>query len=253
MSASGFATDLFAGRRVLVTGAAGGIGLATARLFGRLGARLVLLDRDSDELAAARNALAATGAEASTHLCDLGQAEDVARCAADLAADGPVSALVNCAGVFVRAPLEAPDAVSRWDATLGVNVRGAFLMARACLQMLRATGGTITNVSSVRAVTAAENAVAYTASKGALNALTVALAHALGPDGIRVNAVAPGDVATPMNSGQDARTDALLTRSALKRMGTPDEIAAAIVFLASPLSSFTTGSVLTVDGGFLAG
>jgi NAD(P)-dependent dehydrogenase (short-subunit alcohol dehydrogenase family) len=205
----GFTMDLFAGQRIIVTGAAGGIGQAIAAAFAACGAMVMQLDRAEVIPAGATGWIA----------CDLADRADLARAASAII--GPVTALIHCAGVFRRTGIDS-------------------------------SGGAIVNITSVRALTSAARAVAYTASKGGLAALTLALAEELAPMGIRVNAIAPGDVDTPMGRSDAAMTRELLARTPLGRMAQPEEVAAACVFLASPLASYITGATLAVDGGFLA-
>jgi meso-butanediol dehydrogenase / (S,S)-butanediol dehydrogenase / diacetyl reductase len=152
--------------------------------------------------------------------------------------------------VFRRLPIDHPEAEADWDATLAVNLTAPFLLTRALLGPL--AGGAVVNVTSVRAETSAEQAPAYSSSKGGLAALTAALAVDLAPRGIRVNAVAPGDVDTAMGRSDPVMTTKLLARTPLGRMARPADVAAAVVFLASPLAAHITGTTLRVDGGFLS-
>jgi NAD(P)-dependent dehydrogenase (short-subunit alcohol dehydrogenase family) len=234
----GFTMDLFAGQRIIVTGAAGGIGQAIAAAFAACGAMVMQLDRAEVIPAGATGWIA----------CDLADRADLARAASAII--GPVTALIHCAGVFRRTGIDSPDAVAEWDRTFAINLTAPYLLTRALAPQL--SGGAIVNITSVRALTSAARAVAYTASKGGLAALTLALAEELAPMGIRVNAIAPGDVDTPMGRSDAAMTRELLARTPLGRMAQPEEVAAACVFLASPLASYITGATLAVDGGFLA-
>jgi NAD(P)-dependent dehydrogenase (short-subunit alcohol dehydrogenase family) len=253
MVLSGFRDDLFLRKVVLVTGAARGIGLATSQAFAILGARVVMVDRDEKELAEAARAMG------PGHLAlplDIGDYGAVSRGAARVAKDmGAVDVIVNNAGIFERSPMTDPKSVETWRRILSVNADGPFHVAHAFLDLLRATKGAIVNVASTRAYTAATHAPAYTASKGAIVSLTKALAVEFAPYGIRVNGVAPSDVRTRMTAGggSDAAIQAALyARTPLGRPAEPQEIAALIVFLASPLASFMTGAVVPIDGGFLA-
>jgi NAD(P)-dependent dehydrogenase (short-subunit alcohol dehydrogenase family) len=235
---SGFSNDLFQSKQVVVTGAAGGIGRAIAAAFAACGAELVRIDRPE----------AIPKQERGWIGCDLADRKSLQDAAACIT--GPVAALVNCAGVFRRMSLTEASAEAEWDRTLAINLTAPFLMTRALMRQL--AGGAIVNITSVRAETSAERASAYTVSKGGLAALTLALADELAPLGIRANAVAPGDVDTAMGHTDPDITAKLFARTPLKRMARPEEVAAACVFLASPLASHVTGTSLRVDGGFLA-
>jgi meso-butanediol dehydrogenase / (S,S)-butanediol dehydrogenase / diacetyl reductase len=235
---SGFANDLFQGKQVVVTGAAGGIGRAIAAAFAACGADLIRIDRPEAIPPEGRGWIG----------CDLADRTSLMRAAQGIS--GPLAALINCAGVFRRVALSEMGAVAEWDRTLAVNLTAPFLLTRALAEQL--AGGAVVNITSVRAETSAERASAYTVSKGGLVALTLALADELAASGIRANAVAPGDVDTAMGHTDPDITAKLFARTPLKRMARPEEVAAACVFLASPLASHVTGATLRVDGGFLA-
>jgi len=238
----GFRPDLFHDRTVLITGAAGGIGRAIAEAFAACGARLLLLDR-----AEALPGLATDGTKLA---CDLEDRVALATLASQICDMGRLTALINCAGVFRRVAMADPQAQAEWDRTIAINLTAPFLMTRALIPALG--GGSVVNITSVRAETASERASAYTVAKGGLAALTLAMADELAPLNIRANAVAPGDVDTAMGQIEPAVSAKLLARTPLKRIAQPAEVAAACVFLASPLASYITGATLRVDGGFLA-
>jgi NAD(P)-dependent dehydrogenase (short-subunit alcohol dehydrogenase family) len=235
---SGFSADLFSGKQVVVTGAAGGIGRAIAAAFAACGAKLIQIDRLESIPLENKGWI-------GCDLADRGALKEAAACIF-----GPISALINCAGVFRRMPMSEAGAETEWDRTLAINLTAPFLLTRALLPQL--TGGAVVNITSVRAETSAERASAYTVSKGGLAALTLSMADELATLGIRANAVAPGDVDTAMGHTDPDITAKLFARTPLKRMARPEEVAAACVFLASPLAAHITGATLRVDGGFLA-
>jgi NAD(P)-dependent dehydrogenase (short-subunit alcohol dehydrogenase family) len=248
----------FAGKTVLVTGAAKGIGQAAARRFAALGARVALLDRDADALGRA----AAPDSPESTLLLNADVA--VGQEAADAVATvterfGGIDVLVNNAGIhFARALDEYTD--EEWNTIFSVNVHGTFHMIRSALPALRRSRGAIVIVSSMTALVGQDRGAAYVASKGALVSLTKALALELAADGIRVNCVCPAGVDTPLLRSWAStlpNPEAVLRSQAemhlLKRLATADEIANAIAFLASADASFITGAVLPVEGGATLG
>jgi len=246
------------GRVALITGGASGIGAAAARLFVAEGAAVALVDRDGD--GAARLAAALDGAPALALTADVTDREAVEEATARAAATfGRLDVLYNNAGVPAGFGPVGDLAVADWNLCLAVNVTGTLFCIQAALPHLRAAGGgSIVNQSSVAALVGIPGLAAYSAAKGALLSLTRTLAAELAPDGIRVNAICAGTVDTPMARpllaarGQgDLERGARLTaeRYPVGRIGTPEEIARAALFLASAESSFVTGAVLTVDGG----
>ncbi|MGQ7792026.1 SDR family NAD(P)-dependent oxidoreductase [Faunimonas sp. B44] len=229
-------TDL-GGKRALITGAASGIGKAALAALRGAGARAFGLDR-----------IAAEG-DADWVIADLmHEAEIAAAVAAAAEALGGIDILVNCAGIEIEAPLAAID-IADMDRMYAVNVRGPILVAREALKAM-GPGGRIINVASELAYLGRQNASGYCATKGAVIALTRSWARELAP-GILVNAVAPGPIDTPLLAFErmsDAQK-ALETNNPMGRIGRPEEVAAAIVFLASPAATFTTGQCISVDGG----
>lgn len=252
------AADLdLSGKVALVTGAASGIGLAAAQLLARRGAHVVLSDRDGAAAQAAARALGAEGARASSQACDVTDEAAVGEGVAQvLTAHGRVDILVNNAGLSIRKGI-AELALSDWEKVFAVNVTGAFLTTRAVVPAMRAQGaGAIVNIASIMGLSGGGPYPnpAYQASKGAIVNFTRGLAVELAPAGIRVNAVAPTWVRTPfiaplMNDAEQlAKIEALMP---MGRIAEPEEVADAVLFLASPMAAMITGHILPVDGGFL--
>lgn len=239
-------TGRLTGRRIIVTGAASGIGRATARRFAAEGAALCLIDQDAEGLAATAQK---TGGLALS--CDIRDSSAVDRAVAAAAAGGRIDGLVNAAGIIIRGSIdETTD--DRWARVLEVNLFGTFYLCRAALPHLRASGNaTIVNISSGAALVPSSGAPAYAASKGGVLSLSKALAMTEGPK-VRVNAICPGLVDTPLiqpGPGDAPRAPGAENRYALKRIGQPEEIADAILFLSSTDSRLVTGIAMAVDGG----
>jgi len=241
----------------VITGGGSGIGRATALLFAQEGARLVVADKRNAQAVAAE--CANTGAQAMAVDVAVAVAADVRRMIeAAVERFRRLDVLVNNAGYGITGSVVDTDEEA-WDALMAANVRGVFLCSKYAIPaMKRSGGGTIVNTASVVAAVGIASA-AYCASKGAVAALTRAIAIDHVGDGIRCNAIAPGTIDTPyfsdiLKSSADpaATRKALAARQLLGRLGTPEEIAAEILFLASDESRFATGTILTLDGGMTA-
>lgn len=232
----------------LITGAARGIGLATAALFHAEGRRIVMLDRDTDELTEAAATL--PGALAIT--CDVSSPQQVAQAIAEVEQTyGRLDILVNNAGVADFGLLAETD-FSRWRRVMDTNLDGVFLMSQACLALLSARGGAIVNIASISGLRASTLRIAYGTSKAAVIHLTKQQAAELGEVGIRANCVCPGPVDTKLALAVHSPEIRAAYHDAipLNRYGTEREIADVICFLASERASYVTGQVVASDGGF---
>jgi NAD(P)-dependent dehydrogenase (short-subunit alcohol dehydrogenase family) len=254
---------LLPGAVSIVVGGSTGIGLAAAWALARHGSAVELAANDAAGVTRAVSELRAEGYDANGTVLDVARPEQVESFVAGVdARHGRLTVLVNSAGVQRYGTAETTP-VSVWDEVLNVNVRAMFLAAKHSVPLIRRSGGgAIVNVASAQATASQANVVAYTASKGAIVALTRAMAIDHAPDGIRVNSVSPGSVDTPMlrQAARDISADdpdGVIARwgaqHPIGRVGTPAEIADVIVFLASPMSAFVTGADLRADGGVLAG
>lgn len=237
------------GRRALITGSSRGIGFEIARAFAAAGASVILNGRSHDALDSAAKVLKAEGYGVETADFDVAEEQAVEAFAAT---ERPVDILVNNAGPRDRrGTADLPPGAVR--ALLDAHLVAAFALTRALAPgMATAGGGAIVNITSIAGPRARAGDPGYTAAKGALEALTRSHAVEFGPSGIRVNAIAPGFIATEANAtlAADPEIAAFLrARAALPRWGRPEEIAAAALFLASPAASYITGHVLVVDGG----
>lgn len=251
----------FAGKTVIVTGAAGGIGRAIAEHFARAGAGIVIADIADEAGRAAAAELEGAGARARFVHCDVGDEGDVAGLIDTALAfgSGRLDVLVNNAGILDSADfLDLP--LAEFDRVLRVNVRGAFLAgqaaARQMVAQVKAGGepGTVINMSSVNSKFALPDHVAYSISKGGMSQLTKAMALSLARYNIRVNAIGPGSINTAMLAqvmSDDVVRRRILSRTPLGRVGETAEIAEIALFLASPAASYITGQTVYADGGRL--
>lgn len=245
----------FTGKVALITGAASGMGAATAREFSHAGGQVVVVDRNGELAGQVANEIGAgpavVGDVSDSTFCQ--RAVETA-----LKRHGRLDVLVNAAGIIVRADaLNTSD--EQWQRLMNVNVNGVFFMSRAAIGPMKKQGqGAIVNFGSIWGEVGSAGVVAYCASKGAVHQITRAMALDHVKDGIRINAVCPGEVNTPMLASERAEpvTPELMQRLAaavpLGRMAEPVEIARVVLFLASDAASYMTGSMVTVDAGFTA-
>lgn len=237
-------------KTAVVTGAARGIGLATAKLFLEEGWQVAMVDRDGPELEVAASGLSDTLAI----VVDISKPDEVDRMIVEtLDAFGQIDALVNNAGVADFGPIEGTT-FERWKTVMATNLDGTFLCTQAAIPALKKTRGAVVNIASISGLRASTLRVAYGTSKAAVIQLTLQQAAELGEYGIRANAVAPGPVRTKLAMAVHSQDiiDAYHDAVPLNRYGTEREIAAAIVFLCSDRASYITGQCLAADGGFEA-
>ena len=246
---------LLEGRRILVTGAARGLGLAFARACGEAGARVAMADIRAGLVEASAASLRAAGINAHAIEADLSDPASIERCATRaIEALGGLDGLVNNAAVTDSGGRAADDiSIDTWDAVMRVNVRGTWLMGRACRAALRASGrGAIVNLASDTALWGAPNLLAYVASKGAVISMTHSLAREYGGDNITVNAIAPGLVLVEATQYvPEARHRLYVEQRALQREQLPEDVCGAVLFALSDLARFVTGQLLPVNGGFV--
>lgn len=244
------------GQTAAITGGASGIGLEAARALGSCGARLEILDFNPEALDRVKSALTADGMDVTTTVLDVTKPEAVAKAAAEVNARcGAVDILVNSAGIArLHTATEVSDA--EWLRVMDVNSNGTFWSCREFGRAMVAAGrGSIVNMGSMSGtiINCPQFASSYMASKGAVHQITRALAVEWAKTGVRVNALAPGYIGTEMTLEMRARPELFnvwLDRTPMGRCGDPAEVASVILFLASPASSYVTGAILAVDGGY---
>lgn len=251
--------DLFSleGKKILLTGAAGGIGSVLARGMAEAGGEMLLADIAKEQLAAVADDIAAQGGKAWTYVMDMSSMDSIRQTVAQIAREqGRVDVLVNCAGINKRDGfLDVTEEL--YDRIMAINLKGVyFLSQQVALLMMKAGGGNIINVSSHNAVGMLGGCSVYGATKSAVTALTRSMAVEWAKYGIRANAIAPGHILTPLTQvtwDHPQRAAYLTERIAMRRPGRPEELLGPMIMLASDASSYMSGMMVHVDGGCLAG
>ncbi len=251
------APKILQGRLALVTGGGQGNGQAIALGLAHAGARVIVTDLNEVNAQKVAQDIRQQGWQAWAFRQDVtDEAANLALAERVLRDIGPIDILINNAGIIIREGVDSPNAVSNLALMLKVNVMGSFIPVHSWLPALRATKGCIINLASIAATAGLAGTMGYSPSKGAVKLMTQALAVELADDGIRVNALAPGVIETPMTAPTREAPEKLarfMQRTPMKRVGQVQELIGPIVFLASDMASYVTGVTLPVDGGFLAG
>lgn len=248
---------LLQGRLAFITGAGQGNGRALALGLARAGARVVATDINASTVAETAALIVAAGGTAWSFELDVTSPAACQAVAARVAADcGRVDLLINNAGIIIREGTDSPRAAANWQRVMDINVNGTFNVTHALLPALKAApGATVVNIASIAAYAGQGGSLGYSPSKGAIKMFTQSLAAELAPLGVRVNALAPGVIATPMTEATRAQPEKLekfMTRIPMGRVGQPEDLVGPVLFLSSALSEYVTGITLPVDGGFLA-
>lgn len=250
------APRLLEGRLALITGAGQGNGRTLALGLAQAGARVVVTDMNEKTVEETAAAVRAEGGTAWSFVLDvtsLPACEELSRRVEKEI--GQIDLLVNNAGIIIRENTTSPNAAANWKKTIDVNINGTFNVTLSWLDAIKAKKGSIINVASIAAYAGQGASLGYSPSKGAIKMFTQSLAQELAPSGVRVNALAPGVIETPMTAAtrQDpTRLESFMTRIPMGRVGQTEDLVGPVIFLASDMSRYVTGITLPVDGGFLA-
>ncbi|MES1264314.1 MAG: glucose 1-dehydrogenase [Variovorax sp.] len=250
------APRLLAGRLAMITGAGQGNGRALALGLSQAGARVIVTDMNEATVEETAALVRREGGEAWAFVLDV-TVSDACRALARRVGEeiGQVDLLVNNAGIIIRETTSSDRAEANWKKTIDVNVHGTFNVTMAWLPAIKSTKGSIINIASIAAYAGQGASLGYAPSKGAIKMLTQSLAQELAPAGVRVNALAPGVIETPMTAAtrdDPARLASFMTRIPMGRVGQTEDLVGPVIFLASDMSRYVTGITLPVDGGFLA-
>lgn len=250
------APALLGGRLALITGAGQGNGRAFALGLAQAGARVIATDMNARNVEESARLVRVAGGEAWAFELNVTSPEACSALARTVTQNiGAIDLLVNNAGIIIREGMASENAAENWRKTLDVNLNGTFNVTHAWLDAIKRTKGTIINVASIAAYAGQGASLGYSPSKGAIKMFTQSLAQELAPHGVRVNALAPGVIETPMTEvtrQNPERLRTFMTRIPMGRLGQPEDLVGPLIFLASDMSRYVTGVTLAVDGGFLA-
>ncbi|AGU53261.1 putative 3-oxoacyl-[acyl-carrier-protein] reductase [Variovorax paradoxus B4] len=250
------APRLLEGRLALITGAGQGNGRTLALGLAQAGARVIVTDMNEGTVGETARSVRLEGGEAWAFVLDVTSSDDCRALAQRVEKEiGQVDLLVNNAGVIIRESMSSDKAEANWKKTIDVNVHGTFNVTLAWLPAIKARKGSIINIASIAAYAGQGASLGYSPSKGAIKMFTQSLAQELAPAGVRVNALAPGVIETPMTAAtrdDPERLASFMTRIPMGRVGQTEDLVGPVIFLASDMSRYVTGITLPVDGGFLA-